>query len=92
MVGALKVFVAGHDWGAVVAWQLCLLRADLVTAHVSLSVEYQPRHPRMSVLQAVRVLCGDDHYVCRFQVSKAERTRAVTCRNSNLDGQFKFWI
>lgn len=42
MVGALKVFVAGHDWGAVVAWQLCLLRPDLVTAHVSLSVEYQP--------------------------------------------------
>ncbi|XP_052140081.1 uncharacterized protein LOC127759904 [Oryza glaberrima] len=78
LVGALKVFVAGHDWGAVVAWQLCLLRPDLVTAHVSLSVEYQPRHPRMSVLQAVRVLCGDDHYVCRFQkpgVAEAEFAR-----------------
>uniref|UniRef100_A0A0D9UZ72 AB hydrolase-1 domain-containing protein n=1 Tax=Leersia perrieri TaxID=77586 RepID=A0A0D9UZ72_9ORYZ len=57
---------------------LCLLRPDLVTGLVNLSVEYQPRHPRMSVLQAARAACGDDHYVCRFQkpgVAEAEFAR-----------------
>lgn len=64
------MFVAGHDWGAIVAWQLCLLRPDLVKALVNLSVEYRPRQPGRSPLQTIRAACGDDHYMCRFQVGK----------------------
>ena len=64
------MFVVGHDWGAIVAWQLCLLRPDLVRALVNLSVVYHPRRPEMSPLQAIRAVCGEDYYMCRFQVNK----------------------
>ncbi|XP_051224201.1 epoxide hydrolase 1 [Lolium perenne] len=73
--GQPQVFVAGHDWGAYVAWQLCLLRPDLVRALVNLSVEYHPRRSEGTTLQAIRALCGEDHYMCRFQdpgVAEAE--------------------
>ncbi|NP_001353362.1 epoxide hydrolase 2 [Zea mays] len=74
-LGQRQVFVVGHDWGATVAWQLCLLRPDLVRALVNLSVVYHPRRPEMSPLQAIRAACGEDHYMCRFQefgVAEAE--------------------
>ncbi|XBI17298.1 epoxide hydrolase 1 [Aegilops tauschii subsp. strangulata] len=70
-----QVFVVGHDWGALVAWQLCLLRPDLVRALVNLSVAYHPRSSEGSPLQVIRALCGEDHYMCRFQepgVAEAE--------------------
>jgi pimeloyl-ACP methyl ester carboxylesterase len=68
-VGQPRVFVAAHDWGAAVAWQLCLLRPDLVTAFVALSVEYHPRNPTRSPVQTLRAVCGDGHYICFFQVN-----------------------
>jgi pimeloyl-ACP methyl ester carboxylesterase len=64
-----QVFVVGHDWGAIVAWQLCLLRPDLVRALVNLSVVYHPRRPEGSPLQGIKAVCGEDHYMCRFQVT-----------------------
>ncbi|KAK3159992.1 hypothetical protein QOZ80_1BG0053890 [Eleusine coracana subsp. coracana] len=74
-----QVFVVGHDWGAIVAWQLCLLRPDLVRALVNLSVAYQPRAPDGSPpIQAIKALCGEDHYMCVFQkpgVAEAEFAR-----------------
>ncbi|GMP56901.1 hypothetical protein CsSME_00021205 [Camellia sinensis var. sinensis] len=63
-----KVFVVGHDWGAILAWYLCLFRPDRVKALVNLSVHYLPRNPTMSVVDVCRGIYGDDHYVCRFQV------------------------
>ncbi|KAL6849884.1 hypothetical protein ACP4OV_020511 [Aristida adscensionis] len=63
-----QVFVVGHDWGAIVAWQLCLLRPDLVRALVNLSVAYHPRGPEMSPVQSMKAACGEDHYICRFQL------------------------
>jgi pimeloyl-ACP methyl ester carboxylesterase len=71
------VFVVGHDWGAIVAWQLCLLRPDLVRAHVNLSVAYHPRGPERRPLQAIKALCGEDHYICVFQVRIGTATSAV---------------
>ncbi|CAL5395702.1 unnamed protein product [Camellia sinensis] len=63
-----KVFVVGHDWGAILAWYLCLFRPDRVKALVNLSVHYLPRNPTMSVVDVCRGIYGDDHYVGRFQV------------------------
>ncbi|KAL7251191.1 hypothetical protein ACSBR1_013092 [Camellia fascicularis] len=63
-----KVFVVGHDWGAVLAWYLCLFRPDRVKALVNLSVHYNPRNPTMSFVDLFRGFYGDDHYICRFQV------------------------
>ncbi|KAK9933831.1 hypothetical protein M0R45_021006 [Rubus argutus] len=62
-----KVFVVGHDWGANIAWHLCLLRPDRVKALVNLSVAFSPRNPRRKTLEAMRAIYGDDYYICRFQ-------------------------
>ncbi|CAM8989776.1 unnamed protein product [Rhodiola kirilowii] len=62
-----KVFVVGHDWGAFVAWHLCLFRPDKVRALVSLSVPFIPRNPIGKPIDLIRLLYGDDYYMCRFQ-------------------------
>lgn len=66
-LGQDKVFVVGHDWGAVVAWNLCLLRPDKVRALVNISVAYNPRNPARRPVDSLRALYGDDHYICKFQ-------------------------
>ncbi|OQU90682.1 hypothetical protein SORBI_3001G025300 [Sorghum bicolor] len=62
-----QVFVVGHDWGAIVSWNLCLLRPDRVRALVNLSVAFMPRNPGVKPLEYFRAAYGDDYYVCRFQ-------------------------
>lgn len=42
-LAAGPAMVAGHDWGAVLAWHAALLRPHLVRALVLLSVPYAPR-------------------------------------------------
>ncbi|XP_039115088.1 epoxide hydrolase A-like [Dioscorea cayenensis subsp. rotundata] len=66
-LGQEQVFVVGHDWGAQVAWYLCLFRPDKVKALVNLSVAYMPRNPAAKPVDYFRALYGDDYYVCRFQ-------------------------
>lgn len=46
LVGALgpeSAVIAGHDWGAPVAWHAALLRPDRFRAVIGLSVPYRPR-------------------------------------------------
>ncbi len=51
MVGLLDAFgaesavIAGHDWGAPIAWQAALLRPDRFRAVIGLSVPFRPRGP-----------------------------------------------
>ncbi|KAG0489929.1 hypothetical protein HPP92_006792 [Vanilla planifolia] len=66
-LGQDKVFVVGHDWGAIVAWSLCIFRPDKVKALVNLSVPFLPRHFGHWRVGNLRALYGDDFYVCRFQ-------------------------
>ncbi|KAJ9699639.1 hypothetical protein PVL29_005484 [Vitis rotundifolia] len=73
-IGADKVFVVGHDWGAMIGWNLCLFRPDRVKALVNLSVSYSPRNAMNKPLQTFRALYGDDHYICRFQEPGAIET------------------
>lgn len=63
-----KVFVVGHDWGALIAWYLCLFRPDRVKALVNMSVAFSPRNPTRKPIQSMKYLYGDDYYICRFQV------------------------
>ncbi|XP_065851875.1 uncharacterized protein [Euphorbia lathyris] len=65
--GGEKVFVVGHDWGAIVGWYLCLFRGDRVKGFVCLSVPFCPRNPVIKPLESFRTLFGDDYYICRFQ-------------------------
>ncbi|KAL6531386.1 hypothetical protein OROMI_027749 [Orobanche minor] len=62
-----QVFVVAHDWGAMIAWYLCLFRPDLVKAFVALTVPFRPRHPVMKPIAGMRAFFGDDYYMCRFQ-------------------------
>ncbi|XP_019180638.1 PREDICTED: bifunctional epoxide hydrolase 2-like isoform X3 [Ipomoea nil] len=62
-----KVFVVGHDWGAIIAWHLCMFRPDKVKALVNLSVHFFPRHPHLDLVEGHRAMYGNDHYICRFQ-------------------------
>ena len=42
-LGAPSAVIAGHDWGAPVAWHAALLRPDRFRAVIGLSVPYRPR-------------------------------------------------
>lgn len=44
-LGAESAVVAGHDWGAPVAWHCALLRPDLFRAVIGLSVPFWSRFP-----------------------------------------------
>ena len=76
-LGAEHAVVAGHDWGAPVAWNTALLRPDRIRGVIGLSVPYTPRGGTPPV-QALRALFGDGFYICYFQqpgVAEAELAR-----------------
>jgi pimeloyl-ACP methyl ester carboxylesterase len=67
----VQVFLVGHDWGAMVAWHLCMIRPDLVKALVNLSVVFQGQHPTRPPVDSIKAVFGEDHYIVRFQVCKS---------------------
>lgn len=76
-----KVFVVGHDWGALIAWNLCLLRPDKVKALVNMSVPFSPRNPKRKPIESLKAIYGDDYYIVRFQepgVMEAEFAKTGT--------------
>ncbi|GMJ07041.1 hypothetical protein like AT4G02340 [Hibiscus trionum] len=62
-----QVFVVGHDWGAVIAWYLCLFRPDKVKALLNLSVPFVPHNPQLKPVDGWRAAYGNGYYICRFQ-------------------------
>ncbi|PHT49049.1 hypothetical protein CQW23_13257 [Capsicum baccatum] len=62
-----NVFVVAHDWGAIIAWHLCLFRPDKVKALVNLSVHFFQGNPHMNLVEGFKALYGEDHYIPRFQ-------------------------
>ncbi|KAI3968534.1 hypothetical protein MKX01_007844 [Papaver californicum] len=66
-LGQDKVFVVGHDWGAIISWYLCLFRPDKVKALVNLSVAFTPRRPTIKPLDALKAIYGNEYYIIRFQ-------------------------
>ncbi len=83
-LGADQAVVAGHDWGAPVAWHTALFRPDRVRGVVGLSVPYRPRGSSPPIATLRRQL-GDAFYMVYFQqpgVADAELSRdpAMTFR------------
>ncbi|KAL6638207.1 hypothetical protein ACP70R_025779 [Stipagrostis hirtigluma subsp. patula] len=72
-LGLDKVFVVGHDWGALIAWYLCLFRPDRVTALVNTSVAFMRHVMIRAGPDAVKTTdyfnrtYGPTYYICRFQ-------------------------
>ena len=78
-LGEERAVVAGHDWGAPVAWNTTLVRPDRVRGVIGLSVPYTPRGP-ISALTAMRLRLGEGFYMAYFQqpgIADAELARDV---------------
>lgn len=66
-LGEKTCTIVGHDFGAVVAWNACLLRPDCFKAIAALSVPYAPRRAT-APLPALRQLMGNRFfYIDYFQ-------------------------
>ncbi|GMP37819.1 hypothetical protein CsSME_00009333 [Camellia sinensis var. sinensis] len=65
-LGETQAFVVGHEWGAQVAWYLCLFRPDRVKALVNLGVPYKPNSP-MKPTEFLTKMFGDGFYISQFQ-------------------------
>ncbi|PIA61318.1 hypothetical protein AQUCO_00300688v1 [Aquilegia coerulea] len=83
-LGVEKVFVVGHDWGAVIAWYLCLFRPDKVKALVNLSVVFQPRNPSRKPIETLRAIYGNDYYIIRFQEPGKMEAEFAQCSTANV--------
>lgn len=53
----------GHDWGAMVVWNMALLHPDRVTRVINLSLPYQERGERPWIEFLEQVLGGDYYFV-----------------------------
>jgi len=83
-LGVEKVFLVGHDLGAIIGWYLCMFRPDRINAYVSLSVPFRPflgRNPQQKTVDGFRALYGDDYYICRFQVNQILRIFFLCIQN-----------
>jgi pimeloyl-ACP methyl ester carboxylesterase len=66
-VGEERAVFVGHDWGAILVWQLALLAPERVAGVVGMSVPFMPRAP-MPPTQLLRQVLGDSwFYVLYFQ-------------------------
>jgi len=66
-VGEERAVFVGHDWGAILVWQLALLAPERVKGVVGMSVPFMPRAP-MPPTQLLRQVLGDSwFYVLYFQ-------------------------
>jgi pimeloyl-ACP methyl ester carboxylesterase len=89
-LGEEHAVVAGHDWGAPVAWHAALFRPDRIRGVIGLSVPYRPRGSAPPV-PAMRAMIGDGFYMVYFQqpgVADAELARdaALTFRQVLVSG------
>jgi pimeloyl-ACP methyl ester carboxylesterase len=65
-LGEEQAVVAGHDWGAPVAWHAALFRPDRIRGVIGLSVPYRPRGSAAPITTLRRSL-GDGFYMVYFQ-------------------------
>lgn len=67
-LGLEQAVIAGHDWGALLAWQLALERTERVRGVICLNIPFLPRGSREPV-SLMRERLGDDFYIVNFQDS-----------------------
>ena len=82
-LGADQAVIAGHDWGAPVAWHAALLRPDRFRGVIGLSVPYRPRG-NVRPTELMRSLAGENQfYQLYFQEpGKAEAELEADTRRS----------
>jgi len=73
MLDALELESAtfvGHDWGAIVLWQMAMRAPERIEGLVILNIPHFPRAP-VDPIQIMRSRFGDDFYIVDFQDSDA---------------------
>ncbi len=78
-LGEKQAVIVGHDWGAIVAWTSALLRPDIFTSVVGMSVPFVPV-ASTDVLSDLHHAGIDDFYLQYFQtpgVAEAELEKDV---------------
>ena len=78
-LGAKRAAIVGHDWGAPVAWHAALMRPDLFTAVVGMSVPHR-RRAALAPLETLRKAGKGDYYWLYFQEQAAEEEFARDAR------------
>lgn len=63
-----SAFFVGHDWGALLAWQLALVHPDRMRGLVALNIPFLPRPP-VDPIAYMRDRFGPDFYIVNFQDS-----------------------
>ena len=63
-----KAVIAGHDWGALVAWQMALLAPDRMAGLINLNIPFYKRPP-INPITFMRWKLGKDFYIVNFQQS-----------------------
>ena len=63
-----KSLVIGHDWGALVTWQMALLRPERMAGLVALNIPFFKRPP-INPITYMRYKLGKDFYIVNFQKS-----------------------
>ena len=67
---------AGHDWGALVLWQMAMRNPERIDGMIVLNIPHYPRAP-VDPIQIMRQRFGDDFYIVNFQDSdEADRVFA----------------
>jgi pimeloyl-ACP methyl ester carboxylesterase len=81
VLGLDHAVVAGHDWGANIAWAAAQAHPDRITAVAALSVPLQPRTPEPPVEMMRRMAANRFNWALYFQepgVAEAELEQDVT--------------
>ena len=63
-----KATFVGHDWGALLLWQMAMLAPDRIEKLVILNIPHYPRPP-VDPIAIFRERFGDDFYIVNFQDS-----------------------
>lgn len=63
-----KAVIVGHDWGALVTWQMALLAPERMAGLVALNIPFFKRPP-INPITFMRYKLGKDFYIVNFQNS-----------------------
>lgn len=69
-----KAVIIGHDWGALVSWQMALLSPERMAGLINLNIPFFKRPP-INPITYMRWMIGKDFYIVNFQRSdEADRS------------------
>lgn len=67
-LGLTRATFVGHDWGALLLWQMAMFVPDRIEKLINLNIPHMPRSP-IDPIDAMRARFGDDFYIVNFQGS-----------------------